>query len=111
MREAGLKAIVENESELLRGAKKDIANGEEVKSVDVDALLESKPVNSEAAKRAAVMAQQNAHLGVGAMARVAYQEIDMARRRGGGLQQQQEQPGAGGFIGRMFGGVGGGGGR
>ncbi|GMI05153.1 hypothetical protein TrLO_g2270 [Triparma laevis f. longispina] len=109
MREAGLKAMAENESELLRGAKKDIANGEEVKSVDVDTLLESKPVNSEAAKRAAVMAQQNAHLGVGAMARVAYQEIDMAGRRGGGLQQQQEQPGAGGFMVRMFGGVGGGG--
>ncbi|GMH54822.1 hypothetical protein TrST_g3687 [Triparma strigata] len=98
MREAGLKAMAENENELLRGAKKDLANGEEVKSVDVDTLLEDKPTDGEAAR----IAQQNAHLGVGAMARVAYQEIDNANRR----RAQQPEPGAPrqGVMGRIFGG-------
>ena len=78
MREAGIKAMQENEVGLLRASKE---GGAEAKGVDIDDLLEAKPDNAEAMRRAAVMAQQNAHLGVGAMARVAYAEIGRDDRR------------------------------
>ncbi|GMI39169.1 hypothetical protein TeGR_g4553, partial [Tetraparma gracilis] len=90
MREAGMKAMAEN-ADLLHKEGPDDENG-----VDIDELLESQvdPKKREAAERAARLAQQNAHLGVGAMARAAYAEIDGRGGGGGG--------GGGGGFGAMF---------
>ena len=90
MREAGIKAMREESVGL--GIKR--SGDEDEGDVDVDQLLEEGGNNDRYA-RAAHAAQEQAHLGVGAMARAAYNEID---GRGGlnnnnnRIQQQQQQP-------------------
>ncbi len=70
MREAGIKAM--------HDAGKGWGEEKMAESkLDVDQLLEkSDKAKRDAMGRAARLAQQNAHLGVGAMARAAYNEID-----------------------------------
>ena len=110
MREAGMKAMQENHDGLLRGQREE---GSDAKGVDIDDLLETKPENEAAMKRAALLAQQNAHLGVGAMARVAYAEIgrDVRRERNWRNERREENRGVRGEAGdegvrRRLGGLG-----
>ena len=87
MREAGMKALCENQDLLLK-------TDESENGVDIDNLLESASTKTKKEQAAARAAQQNAHLGVGAMARAAYAELDRPAARDG----------RGGFLGgNMFG--------
>ena len=103
MREAGIKAQRENSVGLAIRRKGD----EDEMDVNVEELLELGGGNVYA--RAAVAAQEHAHLGVGAMARAAYEEVD-GRNRNRNRREEAPQPRDNGILGRLLGGIGGGGG-
>jgi hypothetical protein len=103
MREAGIKAQRENSVGLAIRRKGD----EDEMDVNVEELLELGGGNVYA--RAAVAAQEHAHLGVGAMARAAYEEVD-GRNRNRNRREEAPQPRDNGLLGRLLGGIGGGGG-
>lgn len=98
MREAGLKAMSENED-----AK--VILRDDAKQVDIDALLEENSEEARRYDRVAAAAQRQAHLGIGAMARAAYAEVNArdnnrgeARRRADNGRRNEER----GLLGRLF---------